>query len=48
MWWPRQAGSGDTKAVVNSFEDSLLGARGSDVEWHNVMQLGIARLRCLL
>jgi hypothetical protein len=48
MWWRRRACGGDTKAVANPSEDRLLGARRGDIEWHNVMQWGISRWRCLL
>jgi hypothetical protein len=48
VWWRRRVGGGDMKVMANPSEDSLLGARRSDVEWHNAMRWGIARWRCLL
>jgi hypothetical protein len=37
MWWRRWAGGGDTKVAANPSEDSSLGARRGEVEWHSVM-----------
>jgi hypothetical protein len=43
VWWWRRADEGDAKAAVNPSEDSSLGARRGEVEWHNAKRWRMVR-----